>query len=73
MIHTTVSDSDYCSRHAGASGLVRIILVWYKKTGALNGALFLLQKSFFFKYKPTHFPVSYFCVFFKDFTFGYLL
>ena len=27
--HTTVRDSDYCSRHAGASGQVRIILVWY--------------------------------------------
>ena len=29
MRHTTVRDSDYCSRHAGASGQVRIILVWY--------------------------------------------
>ena len=29
LIQTTVRDSDYCSRHAGASGLVCIILVWY--------------------------------------------
>ena len=29
MIQTTVRDSDYCSRHAGALGLVCIILVWY--------------------------------------------
>ena len=33
MIQTTVRDSDYCSRHAGASGLVCIILVWYDKNG----------------------------------------
>ena len=31
MIQTTVRDSDYCSRHAGASGLVCIILVWYSR------------------------------------------
>ena len=24
-----IRDSDHCSRHAGASGLVRIIQVWY--------------------------------------------
>ncbi len=32
-MNCTIRDSDKCSRHAGASGLVRIFLVWYTPDG----------------------------------------
>ena len=43
MRHTTVRDSDYCSRHVGASGLVRIVSGRYRGVCNLFGVSYAIS------------------------------
>ena len=57
MIQTTVRDSDYCSRHVGASGLVRVVSGRYRGVCNLFGVSYAI---FFLRFWFIHFVSAFY-------------